>query len=51
MAVVKKWPLWEGRGVIRQFFREYDVSVVITSWLLYLYNGYPITDILCREIK
>ena len=36
MAIVKKWPLWEGRGVIRQFFREYDVSVVITSWLLYL---------------
>ena len=35
MAVVKRWPLWGGRGVIRQnFCREYKMFIVLFYQLL-----------------
>ena len=36
VALVKRWPLWEGRGVIWQiFFWEYNILIVLSSCLLY----------------
>ena len=35
MAVVERWPLWGGRGVIRQnFCREYNMFIVLFYQLL-----------------
>ena len=34
-AVVEKWPLWGGRGVIRQILiKEYNIFIVLCSCLL-----------------
>ena len=46
VGVVERWPLWGGREVIWQFFREYNMFIVLTSCLLYhnsnatIYNNY-----------